>query len=100
MGYRLAAAGKKNPDSVGAASVDFLMFSGYAYMAFMFAKMSAVATQQLKKGEGDAQFLKDKLQTANFFFERLLPRADLHASTIKASTGSVMDMPTEYFDAT
>ena len=100
MGYRLAAAGKKNPDSVGAASVDFLMFSGYAYMAFMFAKMSAVATQQLKKGEGDAQFLKDKLQTANFFFERLLPRADLHASTMKASTGSVMHMPTEYFDAT
>jgi hypothetical protein len=29
-----------------------------------------------------------------------LPRADMHAKTIKASVGSVMAMPTDYFDAT
>lgn len=100
LAYKLGAGAKKNPDSVGAGSVDFLMFSGYAYMAYMFVRMSAVATAQLAAGEGDAVFLQEKLHTANFFFERILPRADMHAKTMKASADSVMAMPTEYFDAT
>ena len=100
LAYKLGAGAKKNPDSVGAGSVDFLMFSGYAYMAYMFARMSAVATAQLAAGQGDAIFLQEKLHTATFFFERILPRADMHAKTMKASADSVMAMPTEYFDAT
>jgi alkylation response protein AidB-like acyl-CoA dehydrogenase len=100
LAYRLGAGAKKNPDSVGAGSVDFLMFSGYAYMAYMFARMSSVAAAKLATGEGDTQFLTNKRHTAEFFFQRILPRADTHAKTMKASTDSVMAMPTEYFDAT
>jgi len=99
LGYRLAMQGKKNPDAVGAGSVDFLMFSGYAYMALMWAKMSSVAQAQLDAGEGDSKFLQEKLHTAEFFFERMLPQADVHAKTIGANLGSVMAMPTDYFDA-
>ncbi|MBT4590969.1 MAG: acyl-CoA dehydrogenase [Porticoccaceae bacterium] len=99
LAYKLGAGAKKNPDSVGAGSVDFLMFSGYSYMAYMFARMSSVATAQLAAGEGDTIFLQEKLHTATFFFERILPRADMHAKTMKASADSVMAMPTEYFDA-
>jgi len=62
--------------------------------------MSAVATAQLAAGAGDTIFLQEKLHTATFFFERILPRADMHAKTMKASADSVMAMPTEYFDAT
>ena len=99
LGYRLAMQGKKNPDAVGAGSVDFLMFSGYAFMAFMWAKMSTVARAQIKAGEGDRKFLEEKLHTAAFFFERMLPQADVHAKTIGASLDSVMAMPVDYFDA-
>ena len=99
LAYKLGAGAKKRPDSVGAGSVDFLMFSGYAYMAYMFARMSKVAAAQLAAGEGDSVFLQEKLHTATFFFDRILPRADMHAKTMKASTNSVMAMPTEYFDA-
>ena len=99
LAYKLGAGAKKRPDSVGAGSVDFLMFSGYAYMAYMFARMSKVAAAQLAAGEGDSVFLKEKLHTATFFFDRILPRADMHAKTMKASTDSVMAMPTEYFNA-
>jgi hypothetical protein len=99
LAYKLGAGAKKRPDSVGAGSVDFLMFSGYAYMAYMFARMSKVAAAQLVAGEGDSVFLQEKLHTATFFFDRILPRADMHAKTMKASTDSVMAMPTEYFDA-
>jgi alkylation response protein AidB-like acyl-CoA dehydrogenase len=99
LGYRLAMQGKKNPDAVGAGSVDFLMFSGYAFMAFMWAKMSTVARSQIKAGEGDKKFLEEKLHTAAFFFERMLPQADVHAKTIGANLDSVMAMPVDYFDA-
>ena len=99
LGYRLAMQGKKNPDAVGAGSVDFLMFSGYAFMAFMWAKMSTVARAQIKAGEGDRKFLEEKLHTAAFFFERMLPQADVHAKTIGANLDSVMAMPVDYFDA-
>ena len=99
LAYKLGAGAKKRPDSVGAGSVDFLMFSGYAYMAYMFARMSKVAAAQLAAGEGDSVFLQEKLHTATFFFDRILPRADMHAKTMKASTDSVMAMPTEYFNA-
>jgi len=100
LGYRLAMQGKKNPDAVGAGSVDFLMFSGYAFMAFMWAKMSATARAQIEAGEGDKKFLEEKIHTATFFFERLLPQADVHAKTIGANLNSVMAMPVDYFDAT
>ena len=96
--YRLAMRAKKNPDHVGAASVDFLMFSGYAYMAFMWLQMSAAAHKQLQAGQGDKQFLEAKLHTAEFFFERILPRAGAHAKTMGANIDSVMGMPTSYFE--
>ena len=99
LGYKLAMQGKRNPDAVGAGSTDFLMYSGYAYMAFMWAKMSSVAQAQLDAGEGDSKFLREKLQTAEFFFERMLPQAQVHAKTISANLGSVMAMSEDYFDA-
>jgi len=99
LGYKLGMQGKRNPDAVGAGSNDFLMFSGYAFMAFMWAKMSSAAQAQLDAGEGDSQFLQQKLHTAEFFFERMLPQAQAHAKTIGANLDSLMAMPTEYFDA-
>ena len=98
LAYRMAMRAKKNPDNVGASSVDFLMFSGYAYMAFMWAQMSAVAHKQLAAGEGDKNFLEAKLHSAEFFFERILPRADAHAKTLSANIESLMAMPTSYFE--
>ena len=98
LGLRLGMRAKNNPDHVGAASVDFLMFSGYAYMAFMWLQMSAAAHNQLQSVEGDKKFFEDKLHTAGFFFERILPRADAHAKTMSASIESVMGMPTKYFE--
>ena len=98
LGYRMAMRAKKNPDAVGASSVDFMMYSGYAYMAFMWAQMSAAAHRQLAAGEGDRAFLEAKLHSAEFFFERILPRADMHAKTLGANLESLMSMPNSYFE--
>jgi len=98
LGFRIGLQAKRNRDAIGASSVDYLMFSGYAYMAFMWLMMAAKAQQKLDQGEGDSQFFKDKLHSATFFFERFLPQASTHAKTISANLESVMAMPTDYFD--
>jgi len=98
LAYRMAMRAKKNPDNVGASSVDFLMYSGYTYMAFMWAQMSFAAHKQLAAGTGDKNFLESKLYSAEFFFERILPRADAHSKTLSANLESLMAMPTSYFE--
>mgnify|MGYP003328911862 CR=1 FL=1 len=98
LAFRLAMQAKRNPDAIGAGSVDFLMFSGYAYMAYMWGMISAAAEKKLAAGEGDSDFYKEKLVTAEFFFARMLPQAQVHAKTITASLDSLMGMPNSYFD--
>lgn len=98
LGLRIAMQAKRQPDAVGAGSVDFLMYSGYAFMAFMWGMMSAAAEKQLATGEGDTEFYQEKLHTAEFFFERMLPQAHFHAKSITASLESLMAMPSSYFE--
>ena len=99
LGFRLGLQAKKNRDTIGAGSVDFLMFSGYAFMAHMWMMMAVKAEEKLTSGEGNSQFYKDKLHTAEFFFERYLPQSSVHAKTIASNIGSLMSMPAEYFDS-
>ena len=96
LGILLRAS--RNRDAVGAASYDFLMVSGYVTMAFFWARMAEAAQRKLAEGPEDKAFYEAKLETAEFFFERLLPRAIGHAEAMRGSVGSIMDMPLEHFD--
>ena len=98
LAFRIALQAKKNRDSIGAGSVDFLMFSGYAFMTHMWMMMAAAAEAKLEAGEGDKQFLTEKLHSAEFFFQRYLPQSKVHAATITANLGSLMSMPADYFN--
>ena len=95
IALRIALRAKTDRDEVGSASVDFLMYSGYVYMGYMFMKMSQVANDF--SGDKNIDFYKNKVLTANFFFDKILPRADMHASAILSGSRSVMAMPNEYF---
>lgn len=97
LAMRVGARTKRNRDNAGAASVDFLMFSGYLYMAFMWAKMSLEAHKQLAEGRGDVEFLKAKIHTADFFFAKMLPATDALGKQILAPLDSVMQMPESAF---
>jgi hypothetical protein len=72
---------RKDREVVGAASFDYLMYSGYVMMAFSWAQQAAKARELLDSGTGkeSAEFYKAKIQTAEFYFERLLPRANATA---------------------
>lgn len=87
----------QNRDEVGAASVDYLMYSGYAVLAYLWARMALTAQQKLASGEGDSAFYEAKLHTARFYFQRLLPRTRTLAVTVQSGAENLMDLPETSF---
>jgi alkylation response protein AidB-like acyl-CoA dehydrogenase len=79
----------EDPNEVGAASVDFLMYSGWVLQAWCWLRMADAARRGDVAGD---PYLAGKLRTADFFFERLLPRTRGLAETIRAGAGSLMDI--------
>jgi len=81
-----------NPDEVGAASVDYIMSCGYLVFGYLWARMALVASQKLKAGEGPQEFYKGKVQTAKFYFARILPRVSAHVAAMSAGASTLMDI--------
>ena len=74
-----------NPEEIGAAAVDYLFYSGYATLAYWWAQSVAIADI----GQQSAEFKRQKLETARFFFARLLPRVNQHAAGIRAGVATL-----------
>ena len=96
--FKIMLRANKDRDVVSSACHDFLMFAGFTMMGHFWLKQALVANEKLSKGGADtAEFYKAKLQTAEFYFERLMPRADGHKKMMLAPTSSVMQMDNEHF---
>jgi len=94
---KVGMAALKDRNEVGAASVDYLMYSGYVTQAYLFARAAKVSQDALAKGAGDIDFYQAKLFTAQFFFSRLLPRTQTHATTMLAGAGTLQGLDQEHF---
>jgi hypothetical protein len=95
---RIMLRAAKDRDVVSAACHDYLMYSGFSMMGHFWLKQAIVASEKLAKGGSEsADFYKAKLQTAEFYFDRLLPRADGHRLTMMSPTSSIMQMDNEHF---
>jgi len=96
---RLMLIARKERDAVSGAANDFLMYSGYATMAYFWALMASVAQEKLEAGNGIEQpeFYKAKIATAQFYFERLLPRAQAHAESMLAPVKTLMQLDIDHF---
>ena len=99
-GELIEAIGKKamaNPDEVGGASVDFLMFSGYLTLGYFWAKSAKLALEKLAAGTEEKSFYEAKVKTAQFYFQRMLPRAKGHAACLINGVDSMMALESEDF---
>ena len=94
---KIGMAAMKDREEVGSASVDYLMYSGYAVFAYLWARMAKVAQEALDAGTSEEAFYKAKLTTAKFYFARMLPRTKGHAVSMLAGADTVMDMAEEDF---
>ena len=86
--------GMKNFDNAGAASTDYLQLFGLTAFAYMWAMMAKTALS--KKGHGDP-FYDNKLKTARYFFDRVLPETAAHLAKVKAGADAMMALEAEAF---
>ena len=87
----------KNRDEVGAASVDYLMYSGYIVLGYFWARMAVVAQGKIAAGLDDDGFYDAKVKTAQFYFARILPRAVAHKEAMLAGADSLMCLDDNQF---
>jgi alkylation response protein AidB-like acyl-CoA dehydrogenase len=83
-----------NMDEAGAAAVDYLMYAGYITEAWLWARAAILASSQ---GDADGGFYAAKVNTARFYFQRILPRTRAHLGSLRAGSASLMAMPDDLF---
>jgi alkylation response protein AidB-like acyl-CoA dehydrogenase len=74
---------QNSKDDASAACNDYLKALGFVSIAHAWIKVLEVS---FKDYENNKNFYEDKIQTANFYFKRVLPRSESHFKT--ATTGS------------
>jgi alkylation response protein AidB-like acyl-CoA dehydrogenase len=84
----LAARAQANAEEIGAAAVDYLYYSGYLTLAYLWARSVAAAGS----GQQTAALQKAKLDTARFYFTRILPRCLSHQAAIEAGVDSLPEI--------
>ncbi|MDN5666684.1 MAG: acyl-CoA dehydrogenase C-terminal domain-containing protein, partial [Psychrobacter sp.] len=94
---RIGMQATENPDAVGGAAVDYLYFSGYVTLAYLWARMALVAQTALADGTGEKAFYDAKVKTAQFYFAKLLPRTTTHVQRISTGVEPYMTMDVDQF---
>ncbi|TCM68121.1 hypothetical protein EC844_106104 [Acinetobacter calcoaceticus] len=87
----------KSPDEVGAAAVDYLYFSGYVTLGYLWARMALVAQEQLAAGSSEVDFYNAKVTTARFYFKKILPRVRSHVDVIEGGLEPLMSLNVDHF---
>ena len=79
---------KNSKDDVSAACNDYLKVLGLIALAYSWLKVLDVSYKELSKNK---KFFEDKIETANFFFNRVLPRIDSHYKSATSGSKYIMD---------
>jgi alkylation response protein AidB-like acyl-CoA dehydrogenase len=98
LSMKIGESAMQNPDEAGAASVDYMMYSGYVTLAYFWARMAVLARRKIAETDGDVSFYEAKVLTARFYFERLLPRTLGHKELMLSGAENLMDMPEALFE--
>jgi alkylation response protein AidB-like acyl-CoA dehydrogenase len=87
----------ENPEEVGAAAVDYLMYSGYVALAYFWARAAAKAQDKLAEGAAEKSFFEAKIKTAEFYFARILPRTRTHFAAMHSGVGNLLALDVNQF---
>ena len=81
----------QNHDEAGAASVDYLMYSGYVVLGYFHLKAALEADSLMQENQQafSEDFLQHKIQLAHFYFQRILPKTATHKALMQADLSSL-----------
>ena len=94
---KIGFAAMRNRDAAGAASVDYIMFSGYVLLGVAWAASARAAYRKLEQGTTEEAFYRAKIQTAEFYFAKILPRTTSLLETISTGPDPLMKMDENQF---
>lgn len=90
--------GMKNPDNAGAASTDYLHLFGLVTLGYMWGQMAKAAQAKLAEGaNGSSSFYDNKLVTARYYMDRIMPETAAHLARISSGADSMMALPADAF---
>ncbi len=78
---------KNKKDDVSSACNDFLKVLGYVSLAYSWFKITKVSLDRLNENKN---FYEEKVNTANYYFDKILPRVEAHYKSAKAGSDSIM----------
>ena len=79
---------KTDKDDVSAAANDYLKTLGYVSLAYSWIKILEVSFKDL---DSNKKFYIDKINTAQFYFEKILPRAEYHYKSAISGSSNIMN---------
>ena len=82
--FKLGLKARKDRYEVGAASYDYLMYAGYSCLGYAWLKMAITAQNALDAEKDDADYYRQVIATAEFYFKRVLPRTRGHKDAMLA----------------
>ncbi|GAN77828.1 acyl-CoA dehydrogenase C-terminal domain-containing protein [Acidisphaera rubrifaciens] len=93
----IASKGMGDPEEAGAAATEYLRLFGLVALGYMWARTAKLSLEKMMSAGADAAFYQTKLQTARFYFERILPQAGGLLFQIKAGKEAMMSFPEAAF---
>jgi alkylation response protein AidB-like acyl-CoA dehydrogenase len=85
------------PDNAGAGATDYMHLFGVVILGFMWGKSVKAAHERLDAGDGRTDFLNNKLVTARFYMDRVMPETALRKARIETGADSVMALDAAAF---
>jgi acyl-CoA dehydrogenase len=79
---------KEEKDDVSAAANDYLKTLGFVSLAYSWIKILEVSFNDY---DTNKDFYEDKINTAKFFFDKVLPRAEHHYKTAISGSSNIMN---------
>src|ERR1700761_1132934 len=86
----LAQHGMQNPNDAGAGAYDYLRIMGIVVVGWMWARMAKLAQANIDAGKGNKAFYEQKLISARYWMERMLPECTMLFERIQVGSETLM----------
>ncbi len=92
-----AAWSAGTPEEALSNAMPYMQAFGHTVLAWVWLDLARCAQRELDTAEGDADFLRGKLQAAHYFFAYELPKVAAWLSVVKARDPVCREMRDEWF---
>jgi len=94
----LSANAKNGLSGVLTAAVSYLNLAVIVSGGWMMGKAALAAAARLERAEGDPLFCRNKIATAGFYADQLLPQASSWAQTVMAGDAAIHGLGSDLFE--